>query len=1369
MRFLSKEWSEKHLEDIKNKAGKRYSPELNIELPISEIFDGLGRTKFFYIKIRSHYGKLSRRFKSISNLYENKRIQPVFNSYSRYVRIILDILQKIKNYDTGKIPWNKIGIAADKALAFSWKLSEYIRAEKEKPEQNKPLNPEDPHRYPRTNEDIFNSDLHAIVEMQKELRFFIEFSKSTSAKISNNPFLLLTGTAGSGKTHLLCDLAKHRIKNNYAPTLLSFGEFFQENDNIWQKMGKQFRLTGDWDREKILKQIDRKAKNEKNRSILMIDALNESRPLTFWKKKINKLCREIRKYSHIGLIVTIRSGFEQNILNKSTGDNFIKEEHKGFEFREWEAVTKFFKEFSISLPEVPLISPEFQNPLFLLLFCKAFGSSGGKPSKKNFKGHEGATHIFEEYIDSVSKKIEKKFGIDHGPNRNIWDTIIEKIAEQMVEKRVDRLYETDLLSIIQRFQPTVNKNYLLDECEKSFLLVKVPHYNPETNGYDGFDYRFPFQRFSDHLIGRFIFKKYEKEFGRTNKNLTSASKFFSKKRKLGKTLESSASRGVVEALFIQCPEQINGVEFFEVAPYIDASLANDAFLQSIIWREPRAFSLDRKKTLEFINEKILPYDGGKISILNTILSVATIPSHPFNSEFLHQHLNKMKMPTRDAWWSTYLHSTYGHKDAVDRILKWSWSDQELEHLSDNSIFLIIIALTWFLSTPNRFVRDKATMGIVNLLQNRLNLVEKILEKFENIDDPYITERLLASIYGCVLRNNKDTANLKTVTTYLYKRFFSSKKPPTHILIRDYARGIIEAAHLKNVDLDFPIENTKPPYKSSWPTRIPSVKAIKKKYYPDSFNDQNQERGLNALRSSVLDPSEDFSNYVIDSHLGNWSGRKLKNPKSNKKEIYKRFKKSLTREQKKSLDRATNRFFGIKLSNIMFDIKTINPEDSKKNEAKGKKKKHKLLLKFKETLPLKKARYFETEIEPFLNDNGSVNDPYERFDTSMAKRWIFNRVLEHGYSPELHGNFDGQVNYYSNTGRSSHKAERIGKKYQWIAYHEFAALLADHYELADSYSGKKNKYLGPWHPYFRDIDPSFILQNDEKIKLEAEFSIWKKGLGHYRDLLKEKSDHKWLQKESDLPDPRGIVEIKDDKDRGWLTLKGIFSWQQETIPEQERYDYPVRDVFYILKSFIVKKKNLTKITNWVKGKGYGNWLPESSSWYETFIGEFPKSSSFKDTRGNYNIWVKSDDKFKKENTVPVVVTDDNYINEFTLDCSRDEGISLMIPSKFLVEEMNLKHTNLDGRFYSQDEKLVIYATSVSEKNNPSALIANKEYLIDFLKRNNYAIFWTLLGEKRLIGGDSSGKDYKGRLDLNGVYYFSNDKLEGSLTSKFNRPK
>ena len=61
-------------------------------------------------------------------------------------------------------------------------------------------------------------------------------------------------------------------------------------------------------------------------------------------------------------------------------------------------------------------------------------------------------------------------------------------------------------------------------------------------------------------------------------------------------------------------------------------------------------------------------------------------------------------------------------------------------------------------------------------------------------------------------------------------------------------------------------------------------------------------------------------------------------------------------------------------------------------------------------------------------------------------------------------------------------ERIGKKYQWIAYHELLARISDNYKLSNRFNNDElSVYKGPWNPFIRDIDPSSILYKKQLTK------------------------------------------------------------------------------------------------------------------------------------------------------------------------------------------------------------------------------------------------------------------------------------------------
>lgn len=1375
--FLSKNWVENHLIQIKKKAGSRYSPKLNVDLPISEIFDGISRNTLFYDSIRRDFGNLSREFGLISSKYENEDIQKTYKAFCKNMKLLLDVLSRIKKYNSAVIPWEKINISAKITNEFAWKLLEKLREEKTKKEQQKTEATSGNHR---SASDILGSDMHYIYEVQKYLRSFKELSSSTTAQLSNTPFLLLTGLAGTGKTHLLCDIVENRSKNTtILPTVLIFGEYLNE-PNVWQQVRKQLDLNNSYSKNKILTLLDQAGKKTKTRSIFVIDALNETKPISFWKKNLKALYAEIKKYPNIALVVSIRSGFEDQIFKKRDRKYFIREEHKGFQFREWEAVSKFFKEFSLPLPEIPLLTPEFQNPLFLLLFCKAFQNRAKnntfKKQKQVFRGHEGATYIFESFVKSVADKIASKFNLIKGRRSNgdyvIWDTIIKKVATMMVDQNNDRISQADLIEIIKSAYPKVSYNKFMQELEKNLLLIKVPRYLAKENKFKGFDYRFPFQKFSDHLISRYIFDNFRSS-NRTPRQ------YFAKNTRVGKFIAKSWNRGIVEALFIQCPEQLKGLELIEVAPHLKNSYtAHEAFVESLIWRKPDAFKKDLKSVLQYINSDVIRRAGGNDNLLNAFLSVASIPEHPFNSNFLHKHLLKIAMPKRDSSWSIFLHSQYGRRTAVDRLIEWGWSEHDKSHIKNESIKLCSTALVWFLTTPNRFVRDKATKALVDLLTNRLSVMIELLEQFKSVDDLYISERLYAVAYGCALRNKDDAQNLHKLALWIFENVFKLRAPPTHILLRDYARGIIEVA-LDRKLISIKHKDILPPYGSKWSNNTPSESELRSKYYPeDYFKSKTKERGFLNIWSSVMYNSGsmgDFGRYVLNSSVENWSGRRLGKHDPIKKIIFDKFKRRLTKKQQLLLYKATNRFYGDRITHIRIitygDKEKI--EESKKEEAELKERMEKDLVIFEESLPKAKRILFDKTIKPFLDDRGGINDPLDRFDSGLAQRWVFNRVVQLGWDPKLHGEFDENVNY-NRADRSENKPERIGKKYQWIALYELLARIADNFEFKDEFwSSKVGAYSGPWQLSIRNIDPSCVLGGhpEEHIKGIPDFTEYKDGVS-YNAWRKRNTALLWLQTTKDLPDPKPFITLKDNNGIEWLILEGYKEYQEETPPEKEKYSIPRRRLWYIVRSYLVKKQDKQKVVNWIKKQTLRVIrMPESRHFYNIFLGEFAWAPSFLHQYIPYyhhNGWMRGDGGVK----IPakILVTDDQYLSSgSSIDCSTNESISIKLPAKEIADGMSLVQTFTDGRFYDDQGNLAVLDPTVFDDEFPKYLIIRKTSLVEYLRRNKYSIFWTISGEKNMIGGGFTGQPM-GWLEVNGLYTLNNrNQLHGSIRCHFKKTR
>ena len=157
--------------------------------------------------------------------------------------------------------------------------------------------------------------------------------------------------------------------------------------------------------------------------------------------------------------------------------------------------------------------------------------------------------------------------------------------------------------------------------------------------------KFPYEKFSDHLIVRYLLKNHLDKDNPTTS--------FDENKPLGRLVAARWNRqGLLEALFIQIPELL-GKEVMELTS-MPLWRFERPFLQSLIWRNPTKIT---QKTKDYIDE-IFQEEGNEKKVYNVLLTVATDPEHPLNAKYLHRHLINLRMPDRDAIWSIYLFDQY---------------------------------------------------------------------------------------------------------------------------------------------------------------------------------------------------------------------------------------------------------------------------------------------------------------------------------------------------------------------------------------------------------------------------------------------------------------------------------------------------------------------------------------------------------------------------------------------------------------------------------------------------------------------------------------------------------------------------------------
>jgi hypothetical protein len=407
---------------------------------------------------------------------------------------------------------------------------------------------------------------------------------------------------------------------------------------------------------------------------------------------------------------------------------------------------------------------------------------------------------------------------------------------------------------------------------------------------------------------------------------------------------------------------------------------------------------------------------------------------------------------------------------VRRLIMWAWSDKDRSSVPDEALRLWGTTLAWFLTTPHRFVRDATTKGLVSLFANRLPLLRQVLETFTEVNDPYVSERLLAAAYGCAMRSSNE--GLEELALWVYREVFEDGRPPAHILLRDYARGIIELAVRCGLDLEIDMERVRPPYRSEWPGDIPSVDEFERPNLSEETI-TDEDRASWRLYHSVMDHG-DFSRYIILRGVEKISRSPLHQDQPvlpTPKERHDSFVQSLDPAEREAWERYVRiRKATSPLMQLLASIGesrggngSDSPQQYTEEDATG--AEHDL----SQILPSEKREEFEGFVLPYLDGN-IVDDP--GFDISLARQWILGRVLELGWSAKRFGSFDARVRSCGYDPSRTCKPERTGKKYQWIACHELLARLTDNLAFkGNNPAGAREPYLGPWQFDARDIDPS----------------------------------------------------------------------------------------------------------------------------------------------------------------------------------------------------------------------------------------------------------------------------------------------------------
>lgn len=845
---FSDDWFQSHVERNIKDLGTRYTPELNFELDISKNFDALSRNSSFRSEVKNSFHDF---FIKLNKIADNRSLRDIFKYEVESVRVELSKLQK--QYEISqKIELFQIDI--DEIIGSCDSISESLhKCKKRLVDYEKDI--------PK---DSLSSMKHLIHESLNELYAFKKFVNGPKLRLANNPVLVLSGEAGIGKSHLLADVASRRIEQ-IIPCALLLGQHFTSGESPWtQILNNLLRLK--CNEKELLGALNAKAEARGERLLFIIDAINEGKGRYFWKDHIRGFVNDFSRYPWLGLVMSIRSSYVDIIIPENFKDDpaITKIVHNGFANNEYSACSFFFFQNGIELPSIPMLHPEFSNPLFLKLFCDGLVRSG---YSRIPKGYTGITEIIDFFIESVDKKLSDPLFFDYPHGRTTVRKIINRLIDYKLKNSLTYVPYEDAFDIAEGIVGRYSsKRRFLDALISEGIFSQNNFWSGNGGNEEGV--YLAYERFEDHLTVSYLLDEFT--------NIQDIKKSFETGGRLSTFIERRFyNQGIIEALSIQIPERF-GFELYEL---LDSEKKADlpviqAFVESLIWRRQETI---KEKVTEFINEQVFHYAYSTDLLFQVMYSVSSDPNHPFNADRLHRFLIKFSMPERDALWTIYIHDKDSSESAMQRLIDWSFADEDKKYLSDDSRLLACKALAWLLTSTNIPFRDSATKALVVLLENNIPIATELLSAFHDVNDPYVYERIFAAIYGAVLRSD-DLNGLKELSANIFKNVFEKEEVYPHVLVRDYARNIIEFALHKKL---FECENQKkirPPYKSCFPDTFPQNKEIdlyKFDYKKEGFKDYlgSQNRIISSMTTEYGRGTSgygDFGRYTFQSALSSWN-------------------------------------------------------------------------------------------------------------------------------------------------------------------------------------------------------------------------------------------------------------------------------------------------------------------------------------------------------------------------------------------------------------------------------------------------------------------------------------------------------------------
>ncbi len=632
----------------------------------------------------------------------------------------------------------------------------------------------------------------------------------------NKSDLHILGDAGIGKTHIACNICDDRLKNGL-PALFVRGSLFTTEQPIETQLRNIFGIPPSYDWHDFLQALSAAAEAYQTHIPLIIDGLNESvHNGTFskvWELGLTGLVQEIAQAKNLVLITTCRESYKETIWKDATSKEYIWEKliwkdndspnlvyASGFDTDEvkQEAIDKYFNAYKIKadLTWAPLM--QFEHPLHLKIFCETKNRER-KTEVQVYVGEQTLFEVFDKYLEQCNKAICDR--LNRHPKTIIVQSALNKMAAHLWQNRSREIPFEELVRIVDG-----KSREHLDWQSSKTRAIESEGLLVYRDWVDvGEVMHFTYDLFGGYLIAKYLVDQAADDVQAFLNSEEAVTLLFGEDYQTLHPMHEDIC-GCLAALV---PSETG--HFLHELP--DNKKTFGLSIRALFEISPKYINQD---CINLVTHLFDQYQKNRDFFFKSAETTVGHPNHPFNASFWSERLSALSMAERDLSWTEYIRynrysfrNRYSFEDMVIRFEETCQNPQDISALSAKHLHLMAEYIMWILTSTVRPLRDQATRALYwygrRFPQEFFGLVIKSF----TINDPYVSERMLAATYGIAMARQNDFEDTSFVTEVLpsygkqlYEAMFKpeASHATTHILARDYAKRTIDIALIHHPDL-----------------------------------------------------------------------------------------------------------------------------------------------------------------------------------------------------------------------------------------------------------------------------------------------------------------------------------------------------------------------------------------------------------------------------------------------------------------------------------------------------------------------------------------------------------------------------------------